>query len=183
MRRARPARPAAGRAGFTLLELLLASLLLVALLSAAAGLLRSAGGAERGGREAAERDGAARLALELLRAELSLAGSDPDDTGAWGERPAVELAAASPGFGDRIVVRYVDGVAGPVEAAWEAGRDGGGRVSLYRSEPGATRQPAVAGVRHLRVGTLEPLVRLELRLETGETRRLVVPLPARQGAL
>lgn len=183
MRAAGPGRPAAARAGFTLLELLLASVLLVVLLSAAAGLLGGAGGAERSGREAAERDGAARLALELLRAELALAGSDPDGTGAWVDRPAVELNTAGPGLGDRIVVRYVDPVAGPVEAAWEAGRDGGGRASLYRSEPGATRQPAVAGVRHLRVVTLEPLVRLELRLEAGETRRLVVPLPARRGAL
>ena len=174
---------AARRGGFSLLEVVLASALLVLLLTAAAGLIGSAGRAEESGGAAAERDGAARLALGLLRAELGLAGSDPDGTGAWAGLPPIEVGPAAAGFGDRIVVRYVDPVAGPVEAAWEAGRDGAGRSNLYRSEPGATRQPAVQGVTRLQVRELEPLLRLELGLLGGGQRRLIAPLPARDGTL
>lgn len=167
------------RRGGTLLEALLAAALLVLLLAGAGALLAGASRAGGAARQDAARDGAARLAGELLRAELELAGSDPDASGRWSGRPALEVGPAR--TGDRIVARYVDPVAGPVEVRYEAGRDRAGRSALYRSEPGAARQPAVAGVRLLRVLELGPPLRLELELDGGGRRRVVVAAPAAAG--
>lgn len=146
--------------GFTLVEVL-TTLALAALLLALVGALL-VGGKRHGAATESAVDAAAmlRLAGELLREELRLAGAAPwprpaavpdvPDVEAW-LAVSLRLTAA----GDSIRVRYVDHrlLGGPEarDLAFEAARDGAGEAQLYRRQAGAPRQPLVAGVDRLAV--------------------------------
>lgn len=146
--------------GFTLVEAL-TTLALAALLLALVGALL-VGGKRHGAATESAVDAAAtlRLAGELLREELRLAGAAPwprpaavpdvPDVEAW-LAVSLRLTAA----GDSIRVRYVDHrlLGGPEarDLTFEAARDGAGEAQLYRRQAGSPRQPLVAGVDRLAV--------------------------------
>ncbi|MFA5550803.1 MAG: type II secretion system protein [Trueperaceae bacterium] len=156
------------RRAFTLTEVLVALGIAGLLLVALAGFVRSARGAAVASETSSEAAATIRLASELLREELLLAGSAPWPLPTGGEAveglEAAQTAAqflaqglevhASPG-GHALRLVYIDDrVAGrPVarQLAFEAAADGQGNPQLYRRSGSSPRQPWVAGVEAMTV--------------------------------
>ena len=199
-------RPAPrGRGGLTLLEVMVALALAGLVLALLLGYVRAARGASTAAETRSEAELTLRLAVELLREELRLAGAAPwpppvavvgtDAPAAFLQQP---LRLAPTARGASVRVRYLDHrLAGaPVarDHTYEAGVDGSGAPQLYRRADGGARQPLLAGVtRFAVVGgvsaggawlSAEQLpgrrVRaLELVVEVGlDARRFLVELPA-----
>ncbi len=133
------------RHGFTLLEMLIALAVFGLFL---AGLMY----AERAyHRAVTDEDEALRMqlkqaAVELLRSEIGMVGYRNN-----GADISVEHGPAT----DRVSFRYLEDrlTAAPEvrSVTFDAGTDRNGRASLYRQQDSANRQPAVAGLRALRV--------------------------------
>lgn len=156
------------RHGFTLTEVLVASAIAGLLMVALVGFVRSARGAALASESASEVSTTLRLATELLREELLLAGSAPwplpEGAGAVdGLEGALTTAqflaqgfqvSTAPG-GHALRLVYVDDrVAGRPVARYltfEAAVDGQGQPQLYRRSGTAPRQPWVAGVEEMTV--------------------------------
>ena len=156
------------RHGFTLTEVLVASAIAGLLLVALVGFVRSARGAALTSESASEVTTTLRLATELLREELLLAGSAPwplpEGAGAVegleGAQTAAQFLAQglqvrlAPG-GHALRFVYVDArVAGLPMARYltfEAAVDGQGHPQLYRRSGTSPRQPWVAGVEEVTV--------------------------------
>ena len=156
------------RLGFTLVEVLVALAIAGILMVALAGFVRSARGAAVAAESSSETAVTLRLATELLREELLLAGSAPwplpvaggDITGLEGaQTPAqflaqgVQVSNVAGGHAVRLV--YIDDrVAGQPVArhlTFEARPDSQGQPQLYRRAGASPRQPWVAGVERLTV--------------------------------
>lgn len=131
--------------GFTLLETLIAIAVFGVFLT---GLLH----AERAYRDAMSDDDRAlrvqqaQTAQELLRADLGRTGYRHEGADLWVERGTAT---------DRVGVRYLEDLTGGDPAIktviFDAGVDRQKRSSLYRQEGSGNRQPAVLGVRALRI--------------------------------
>ena len=156
------------RQAFTLTEVLVALGIAGLLLVALAGFVRSARGAAVSAETTSETTATIRLASELLREELHLAGSAPWPVpagagaveGLEGAQTAAQFLAQglevrpSPG-GHALRLVYIDDrVAGrPVarQLTFEAATDGQGQPQLYRRSGSSPRQPWVAGVESMTV--------------------------------
>ena len=208
----RPERWRAGRdrrrAGFTLLEVLLALALATLVGLAAARLLTGSNASETAVSQGSDRARALDLAADLLAAELRRAGSVPYPPPAGGgldaTRPTLELTLGAGRHGDALVVRYLDDrVQGaPVlrDLRFDAALDGRGLAQLYRATASGNRQPLVQGIDAVRVvgwvdaagehprsalvaGPLRPwLLLVDLESEGPTTRRVAAPLPSRPRA-
>lgn len=154
------------RAGFTLVEALIALFIAAAVGVIASASLRGERGQAAALADTLARHSAADLAAELLAEELSLAASSPLSALNWtpdGHVPSpwdseahliVTLAGAALGE-DLLSVRYFDErVAGaPLlrDLTFESAVDSSGTHQLYRRPDGASRQPLVEGVTGLSV--------------------------------
>jgi len=152
--------------GFTLIEVLVAVAIAGLLLVALVGFVRTARGAALASETASEVTTTLRLASELLREELLLAGSAPWPLpagagaveGLEGTQTTVQFLAqglqvrAVPG-GHALRLVYVDDrVAGRPVARYltfEAAVDGQGQPQLYRRSGTSPRQPWVGGVEEM----------------------------------
>ena len=152
--------------GFTLTEVLVAVAIASLLLVALVGFVRSARGTALASEAASEITTTLRLAVELLREELLLAGSAPwplpEDAGAVEGLEGAETSAqflaqglqvrAVPGGHALRLVYLDDRVAGRPVARYltfEAAADGQGQPQLYRRSGGSPRQPWVGGVEEM----------------------------------
>lgn len=149
-------------AGLTLPEVLVVLAIAGVLLTAVAGMLS---GGRRHGAAMEERVEAAatlRLAAELLREELRLAGAVPwPPPASLPEVPALAGWLATPiaitpaPGGHQLAVRFVDhrleGGLVARDLAFEAGADARAEPQLYRRAAGSARQPLVGGVDRLAV--------------------------------
>lgn len=197
------------RAGLSLVETLIAVGIVVVVFGLLAANLGSARRAHRTVDDVSETAATLRLASELLREQLLLAGSAPwpvpsSVTGVpAGLTPAQfvnqGLRVSQVGAGHSLRLVYVDDrLTGGVVArdlTFEAGLDGQGQPQLYRRAGSGARQPWVAGVELLVVegaigeGGVElglgafagvPVRALRLRLEAqGASERVVLELPHR----
>lgn len=159
------------RAGFTLAETLVAAAIGALLLLLVAGQLATARRAHSASDEAVQAGSTLRLAADLLREELLLAGSAPwpapaDSTlvGLPAGQTAQQFLAGglrvgASATGHSLRLTYVDdrlsGAPVARDLTFEAGVDGQGQPQLYRrsgSAGGASaRQPWVAGVERLTI--------------------------------
>lgn len=153
------------RVGVTLVELLVAVAIAGLLLLALAGYMRASRNAQLAGEVGHEATLSLRLAADLLREQLLLAGSAPwplpaaedvQQLGA-GHTPAQFLASGLqvtpvPGGHALGLVYLDDSLAGqPVarQYSFEAGVDGQGQPQLYRRSFASSRQPWVAGIERM----------------------------------
>lgn len=170
--------------GFTLLETLVAlavfGIFLTGLLQAEQSYRRAAASEDR-----ALRGQQRQAAIELLRAEIAMAGYGHQGDDIW---------ASSERGTDRVSFVYLEDrlATEPTlrTVAFDAGLDAAGRASLYRKEGTGYRQPAVLGVRELRVvgwvdaagerratpGASVSAIVLELVFAWGERVRIAVGL-------
>lgn len=170
------------RAGVTLSEVLVATSL------AAVGVLFVGFILVSGSRWSARVDGAshdaqtARLAVDLLRFELSQAGRGREGEG-------ITLNLRDVPEGDVITVRYVSeehhGDYRVRDAAFFVARDGAGRWNLYRQAEGQRKQPWLLGVRALtlregRDGEGDDLLREEL--EASRLAAIAITVTLTNGA-
>jgi len=196
-RRHRSRRPA----GFTLLELLLALTLLGMLLLVFGRVLISSYRASQLGSELFERDLLRKVATDVVRYDVRLAGylgSGSPVTMAAG-LPTLAVERGRVGDSDEIQVRYLeDRYLEPPrlrEITFSVAKDSRNVYNLYRREGSGRRQPAVAGVSGLTVvgvltpsgAVLDPLEEsllhrrvtalvIELTFSWGEAVSFVVPL-------
>ena len=195
-----------GRAGFTLVEVLvtmaLGAVIIGVLGALTAGGRRNAATVE----QRADTAAALRLAAELLQEEVRLAGAVPwptpgadlevADLAAW-LIPAVTITELS--VGHAVAMRGVDHrlAEGAVarEVAFDVGTDARGEAQLYRRPAGSTRQPLVSDIEELVVDwvitasgeRMEPAAADGLNLaalgvelaSAGERLQFVLELPAR----
>lgn len=197
-----------GRAGLTLIEILVALMIAGLLVLLLGQMLRGTRASAAAVDRALDPLQVLDLAAELLTEEIGLAGHlgwpepavvadlPPGSTPTSFIRPGLDLVlnVAS----DAVTVRYIDDrlVAGPLArvVTFEAGRDSAGEPQLFRRAGASSRQPLVAGVESLRVVALvssgselapteapaEPLRAIVLRLAaSGSYRDVVIELLSR----
>lgn len=126
--------------GFTLVEVLLATVLTAVVAAVLGGTLASARAVSERFSAGADAVQLRSLAAELLRTEIELAGRGR--SGGDGLAFSLDLSGAG---GDVVHVRYIAEAdraeATLVEASFSASRDGRNRWNLYRRPPGGIRQP------------------------------------------